>query len=53
MRRVALTVALLAAGGCGAKATPAECDALLDRYVELLVREHNPDLARGSLEAQI
>jgi hypothetical protein len=30
------------AGGCARHATIAECSALLDRYVELLVREQNP-----------
>jgi hypothetical protein len=29
-------------GACGRHATLAECTALLDRYVELLVREQNP-----------
>jgi hypothetical protein len=36
-------VALISAlGGCGQRATPAECVALLDRYVELLVRQEDP-----------
>ena len=43
MKRAALAAALLAIGGCGARATPAECNALLDRYVELLVRQEDPN----------
>jgi hypothetical protein len=36
------TIVTLLAPGCGRHATPAECAALLDRYVELLVREQDP-----------
>jgi hypothetical protein len=38
----ACVAAVVAAGGCGRQATLAECTALLDRYVELLVREQDP-----------
>jgi hypothetical protein len=38
----ALLAALLALGGCGRRPTSAECDALLDRYVELLIRQEDP-----------
>jgi hypothetical protein len=43
-RGCALGVAVSAVviGGCGRHATIAECAALLDRYVELLVREQDP-----------
>ena len=41
MRRAACVLALGLAG-CARHATLAECTALLDRYVELLVREQNP-----------
>ena len=43
MRRAVGACALLASvAGCSRHATLAECSALLDRYVELLVREQNP-----------
>lgn len=43
----ALRLAALAvlAAGCKAKASPAECEALVDRYAELVVREATPDAA--------
>jgi hypothetical protein len=44
-----LLAAALAIGGCGRRATSAECDALLDRYVELLVRQEDP----GAKESEI
>jgi hypothetical protein len=38
-----LVIAVAGLGGCTRRATTAECNALLDRYVELLVRQENPD----------
>jgi hypothetical protein len=35
-------IATLLASACGRHATPEECSALLDRYVELLVRQQDP-----------
>lgn len=43
----ALALALL--GGCGRRATPADCDALLERYVELLVRQEDPGARPGDV----
>jgi hypothetical protein len=49
-RRCAMAaVALALLGGCGRRATPAECDALLDRYVELLVRQEDPGARAGDV----
>jgi len=45
-------VLLFAAPACMRHATPAECDALLDRYVELLLREQNPEVGEGELSAK-
>jgi hypothetical protein len=42
------TLALLA--GCGRRATPAECDSLLDRYAELLVRQQDPGARQRDIE---
>jgi hypothetical protein len=39
-------------GGCARGATPAECSALLDKYVELLLREQNPAVAATELAAK-
>jgi hypothetical protein len=57
MRRAApragvVAAALVAISGCARHATPAECDALLDRYVELLMREQNPDVGAVELIAK-
>jgi hypothetical protein len=49
-RRCAITaVAIALLGGCGRRATPAECDAVLDRYVELLVRQEDPGARPGDI----
>jgi hypothetical protein len=45
----ALVALALAIGGCGRRATLAECDALLERYVELLIRQEDP----GARESEI
>jgi hypothetical protein len=37
-----LALALMGAAACSRNATAADCTALLDRYVELLVREQDP-----------
>ncbi|HEY3594619.1 MAG TPA: hypothetical protein VGL13_12120 [Polyangiaceae bacterium] len=50
MKRAAMLVML--AAGCGRHATPAECNALLDRYVELLVRQQDPEAAPTELSAK-
>jgi hypothetical protein len=39
---VLATAAVLVAPACGRHANASECSALLDRYVELLVREQDP-----------
>ena len=50
----ALVLALGAASfeGCSRHATTAECAALLDRYVELLVREQDPKAADAEIAHQ-
>ena len=45
-------VAVSFLGGCVRKATVTECSALLDRYVELLVREQDPKADEGVLNRQ-
>jgi hypothetical protein len=39
----------LALAGCGKPLAPAECDALLDRYVELLLRDDRPKSSAGEV----
>jgi hypothetical protein len=41
-----------AAGGCKAKASPAQCDKLLERYAELVVREKLPDASAEQIQAE-
>lgn len=52
-RARALALAALAlAAGCKAKATAAQCDALLDRYAQLVVTEKYPDASAMQVEAE-
>jgi hypothetical protein len=44
--------AAFSAGGCKPKASPNECDALLDRYAELVVTEHFPDAGGAQIRAE-
>jgi hypothetical protein len=39
-------------GACVRHATASDCSALLDRYVELLVREQNPKASDAEMAAQ-
>jgi len=50
-RTVTVTIAA-ALAGCSAHASPAQCSSLLDRYVELLVREQDPKASESELERQ-
>lgn len=48
-----LAIAVLALNsGCSRRATKAECDAVLDHYVEMLVREQNPEFGVDALRSQ-
>ena len=40
------------AAGCKPKASPAECDRLVERYAELVVREKFPDASAGTVKAE-
>jgi hypothetical protein len=48
----ALLAFLAVFGGCARHATVTECDALLDRYVELLVHEQNPKADEAEMGRQ-
>jgi hypothetical protein len=50
MARVSVLGVLLA--GCGRHATQGDCTAMLDRYVELLVREQNPGATAEEIAQQ-
>ena len=45
-------LAAIALAGCSRHATRAECDAVMDHYVEMIVREYNPSLDPSELRAQ-
>lgn len=47
---IALTLVVLSA--CRRKATEAQCDALVDHYAELAMKEQFPDAAPTEIEAQ-
>ncbi len=38
--------------GCRRKATETQCDALVDRYAELAMKEQYPDAAPGEIDSQ-
>jgi len=48
----ALPLAVAAASGCKAKATPAQCDDLLARYAQLVVAEKYPDASAEQVQAE-
>ena len=47
-----LVAAPLLLGACHKKATPTQCDAILDRYAELLTKEHLPDASAEAIDAE-
>lgn len=51
MRVTTLCVLVLSIFGCHKKATPAECDALVTRYAELVARESLPDASAEDVRA--
>ena len=48
-RRVGAVVLLLLATGCGKRLEGAECQQLLDHYVELLLRDDRPKSSAGEV----
>ena len=48
----ALVVLLGVLAGCRRKATEPQCDALVDRYAELAMKEQYPDAAPAEIESQ-
>jgi hypothetical protein len=49
---VAASIALWGLPSCKAKASPAQCDQLLDRYAALVVTEKSPDAAASQIDAE-
>jgi len=49
---VAAWCALAFAASCKTKATPAQCDQLIDRYAALVVREKYPDAGPAEIDAE-
>ena len=47
-----LVAAPLLLGACHKKVTPTQCDAILDRYAELLTKEHLPDASAETIDAE-
>lgn len=43
---------VLALGACKRKASPEECDKLLDRYATLVVKEKHPDAGAAVIDAE-
>jgi hypothetical protein len=48
----AMALSVLAASGCSRHATSADCDKVMDHYVDMLVRESNPGIGGGELYAR-
>lgn len=49
---VVLAIAFAGAAGCKPKASGAQCDQLLDRYAELVVKEHFADAGPDQIKAE-
>lgn len=49
MKRAGAALACLLLLGCGRRLEPQECDALLDHYVELLLRDDRPKSSAGEI----
>jgi hypothetical protein len=49
---VAGAVAAVCGAGCKPKATPAQCDQLIERYAELVVKEKFPDASAEGIKAE-
>lgn len=47
LKHVALAFVMLA--GCKKKVTPAQCEAIVDRYAELVVKEKMPDASAETI----
>ena len=47
-----LGVALCTLLGCKKKVTPAQCEAIVDRYAELVVKEKMPDASAETIAAE-
>ena len=52
MKRWLLVLALLALAGCKKKATQKQCDELIDRFAELVVKERFPDAGPDQIAAE-
>ena len=52
MKRYLLVLALLALAGCKKKATQKQCDELIDRFAELVVKERFPDAGQDVVAAE-
>ena len=48
----ALGFVVVGAGGCRKRVTREQCDAILDRYAELVVREQMPDAAPAEIQKE-
>ncbi len=45
-------LAIVATLGCKKKVTPTQCEAILDRYAELVVKEKMPDASAETIAAE-
>ena len=52
LRWAAVAIGALAMIGCKKKVTPAECDAIVDHYAELVVREKMPDASAETIATE-
>src|SRR5439155_7821700 len=52
LKHLALVVMLAGVPGCKKKVTPAQCEAIVDRYAELVVKEKMPDASAETIAAE-
>lgn len=52
MRGIVLALAVLSVGACKGKVSQPQCDALIDHFAEVVVKEHFPDAGATTIEAE-
>ena len=52
LKHVVLAVMLSSVLGCKKKVTPAQCEAIVDRYAELVVKEKMPDASAVTIATE-
>lgn len=52
LKRVAVALVVVMCCGCKKKVTPTQCEAIVERYAELVVKEKMPDASATDIAAE-